>query len=56
MDWRNEGFFHHWGLSYEELREGIGNFSVALIEDEDGEIHTILPEHLIFIDKPQDDF
>ena len=48
-----EGYFHQWGVNYEEFGDvGVGNTTVAIIEDSQGEIHMIYPEQVTFIDKP----
>ena len=39
-DFPNEGFFHQWGNTYEEFESGPGNYTVGLVELEDG---TLLP-------------
>lgn len=44
----HEGKFHQWATNYEE---GVGNFTVALIELEDGTIEEVTPNNLKFIDK-----
>lgn len=33
-----EGTFHQWGVSFEEFEAGIGNFSTAIVELDDGSI------------------
>ena len=40
------GKFHAWGVDFEELGEGAGNFSTAIIEREDGTIENV-PVHMI---------
>ena len=42
------GKFHQWGCSYEEFESGAGNFTVALIEIDDGTIEEVLPSNLKF--------
>ncbi len=45
------GKFHQWGASYEEFRDSpVGNFTLAIIELEDGSIVTALPSDVRFID------
>ena len=46
-----DGLFHCWGQEYEEFAEGPGNFTVAIIELEDGSIITPHPTDIRFIDK-----
>jgi hypothetical protein len=43
------GKFHRWGVSYEEFESGPGNFTVAIVEMEDGTVLTQLPEDIKFI-------
>lgn len=31
-------YFHQWGIDYEELRDGVGHFSTAIVELEDGTV------------------
>lgn len=51
-DFSEEGLFHCWSQSYEELNNGVGNYSVALVEISNGEIVEVLPSNLKFADKP----
>lgn len=44
-----KGEFHQWGLTYEECGENAGNYTVALIELEDGTIKEVLPNNIQFI-------
>lgn len=50
------GFFHTWGSRYEDFETGPCNFSVAVIEDESGKVHSIPVEQVTFDDweKPDD--
>ena len=48
-----EGVFHQWGYAYEEFESGPGNYTVAIVEDNEGRIHEILPSKIIFIDPAQ---
>lgn len=51
--WSNEytgvGFFHQWAVMYEELRDGVGNITVALVELQDGRIVEVLPSNVRFV-------
>lgn len=49
-DFVYDGLFHCWGVEYEEFEAGPGNYSVALVELPNGEIKTVLPSNLKFID------
>lgn len=44
-----EGFFLRFGEEAEELETGFGNFTVALVEDDEGYIHSVCPTSLRFI-------
>jgi hypothetical protein len=44
-----DGLFHQWGSEYEEFETGAGNYSVALIELDDGTIEAFLPQLIKFI-------
>lgn len=48
-NYTHEGLFHQWANSYEEFESGPGNFTVALVEIEDGTIIEILPCNIKFI-------
>lgn len=45
------GIFHTWGSNYEEFESGPGNYTVAIVELEDGRVVEVLPKDLIFTDK-----
>jgi hypothetical protein len=45
-----EGIFHVWGVNYEEFESGTGNYSVAIVEMQDGSVVEALPQDVIFID------
>lgn len=44
-----EGYFHGWGVDYEELESGAGNYTVGLIEDMKGKMHMFQPEEITFL-------
>lgn len=44
------GMFHAWGVEYQEFEAGPGNFSVAIIEFEDGKVETFSVPQVRFID------
>lgn len=44
-----EGLFHTWGVEFEEFESGPGNYTVGIIEKEDGEIITSVPTDIIFL-------
>lgn len=43
------GLFHQWGCSYEEFDSGPGNYTVAIVELEDGTIEEFMPHLIKFI-------
>ena len=48
-DYFNDGLFHQWANSYEEFKSGPGNYTIALVEIEDGTIVEVLPCNIKFI-------
>lgn len=48
------GLFHQWGVQYEELENGPGNYSVAIIEMPGGTIETQPAHNVRFLDAPND--
>lgn len=44
-----QGLFHQWGNEYEELDTGAGNYSVGLVELQDGTMETFIPQRIKFI-------
>jgi len=49
-DYPSRGFFHTWGVNYEEYEINTVNYTVALVETRDGTIVEVLPTDLKFID------
>ena len=49
-EFSREGNFHQWASSYEEFESGAGNFTVGLVELPTGEIESVLPSNLRFVD------
>jgi hypothetical protein len=43
-----EGAFHQWAAKYDEFESGPGNFTVALIEDVEGNIRECDPHTVRF--------
>jgi len=43
------GVFHEWGVDFEKFNDGIGNFSVAIVERENGKVELIEPILIEFI-------
>jgi hypothetical protein len=46
-----EGVFHQWGNSFTEFESGPGNFTFAIVEDDNGKIWEVTPRDLKFIDQ-----
>jgi hypothetical protein len=46
-----EGVFHQWGTSVKGCGEGDGNYTIGIVELENGKIIEPLPENVQFIDK-----
>jgi hypothetical protein len=46
---QQEEVFLGWGVDYEELRDGVGSYSVAIIEYEDGTVGTALLSCIQFV-------
>lgn len=44
------GYFHQWGVNYEELETGPGNFTTAIIETHDGCVVSCPAETVQFLD------
>lgn len=44
------GVFHQWGADYEEYENGPGNYSVGIVELEDGSVQRFIPENIKFIE------
>lgn len=43
------GLFHQWANDFEGYESGPANFTIALVEKEDGTIVKVTPEHIKFI-------
>ena len=46
-----KGLFHQWGTDLEEDESGFSECTVAIIEDETGQIHTPIACNVKFLDK-----
>lgn len=44
------GIFHQWGNDYEEIGDGAGNFTVAIVELPNGRIVTPAARDIWFLD------
>ena len=45
-----QGIFHQWGVDYEEFETGPVNYSIAIVEMEDGTVDGIFFDLIQFID------
>lgn len=45
------GYFHRWGVNYEEFETGPGNFTTAIIETFDGSVVSCPAETVQFLDR-----
>lgn len=45
------GWFHTWGCNYQEFEAGAGNFTVAIIEREDGTIEMTPADMIQFLNR-----
>ncbi len=58
--WKNrkiilvEGLFHQWASDFMEFETGLGNYTVALIELDDGRIVKGVADTVVFLDKVQE--
>ena len=50
---RGEALFHGWGVDYEELDTGAGNYSTAIIELDDGTVRNMPVEMVEFLEAAQ---
>lgn len=47
-----DGIFHEWGSEAEYGdNNGFGNFSIGIVEAENGRVYTVNPNHIQFTDK-----
>ena len=44
------GYFHQWGVNFEEFESGPANYSVAIVELQDGSIITPVAQDIQFLD------
>jgi hypothetical protein len=45
------GYFLGFGVEFEECQGGVGQYTIALIEHEDGDVFVERPENIVFKDK-----
>ena len=44
-----EATFHRWGINYDELENGAGSYSTAIIERQDGSVENVEVSMIQFI-------
>ena len=44
------GYFHEFGVDYEEFETGAGNYSTAIVEMPDGSVKNVPVELIVFND------
>lgn len=44
------GLFHQWGTDFEEYENGAAQFSVGIVELEDGSVEMVPPERIHFLE------
>lgn len=49
-NFQNEGIFHKWANAYIETDNGVGNYTIGIIELTDGTIEEVLPKNIKFIE------
>ena len=45
----DEGIILHWGVGYEEYKEGIAHYTVVFIADYEGVVRAIIPTNMQII-------
>lgn len=45
------GHFHGWASTYEELQDGVGNYTYALVEDKSGRVFACIDTSIEFLDR-----
>ncbi len=46
---KREAVFHGFGLDFEELNDGVGNYTVAIVELPDGTVELVSVDRIQFI-------
>ena len=44
------GYFHKWGLDSEEADNGALNYTIGIVELPSGQVVTVMPENIRFLD------
>ena len=45
-----KGYFHQFGNNIAETNENVCQYSIAIVEDENGKVHLVIPENIKFED------
>lgn len=48
-----DGVFLQFGIDFDELEEGIAHFSTAIVMNDDGQIHNVPVENVVFEDSAE---
>ena len=48
-EFKSRGMFHQWAAKSEEYESGPGNYTVAIVETETGEVAEVLPTNIKFV-------
>ena len=46
-----EAILLHWGVTYEELNNGVGQYTVVFVALNDGTVHEIHPSNIRFVNE-----
>lgn len=46
---KGEALFHQFGVGYEEFESGPGNFTTAIVEWPDGQVESVVADHIKFV-------
>ena len=49
---KTSGWFHQWGNNFEEFEHGPGNYTVAIVEHDNGTVDTYPPNLIEFVEQP----
>lgn len=44
------GYFHEWGVNYEEFESGAGNYSTAIVELPNGKVVMPTADDIVFLE------
>lgn len=43
------GYFIQTGIDYEELRDGVGQYTTAIVEDSRGQMHAVAIDRIVML-------